>query len=103
MKIISIYHRILPRARRLRGAVAVAAVSLLLFVAISCSTLNHQAVVLPDVPGAKYVGSADCEQCHDEICRTFKTADHSRLVAKGKNGLDAGCESCHGPCSLHDD
>ncbi len=81
---------------------AASAVGLLL-AAISCGTLSHQAVVLPDVPGAKYVGSADCEQCHDEICRSFKTADHARLIAKGKNGLDAGCESCHGPCSLHED
>jgi len=48
-------------------------------------------------------GSADCEECHDEICRDFKTADHARLIAQGKNGLDAGCESCHGPCSLHED
>jgi predicted CXXCH cytochrome family protein len=83
-------------------ALAAGAVVLLL-AAISCSTLSRQAVVLPDVPGAKYVGSADCEQCHDEICRTFKTADHARLIAVGKNGLGAGCESCHGPCSLHED
>ena len=75
----------------------------LIWLAISCGTLSHQAVVLPDVPGAKYVGSADCEQCHDEICRSFKTADHARLIAQGKNGLAAGCESCHGPCSLHED
>jgi predicted CXXCH cytochrome family protein len=75
----------------------------LLLAAISCGTLTRQAVVLPEVPGAKYVGSADCEQCHDEICRDFKTADHARLIAQGKNGLDAGCESCHGPCSLHED
>jgi predicted CXXCH cytochrome family protein len=102
MKTISFFHRLLPRSRRLRGVVSLAAVSLLLFVAISCST-TRQAVVLPDVPGAKYVGSADCEQCHDEICRSFKTADHARLVAQGKNGLGAGCESCHGPCSLHED
>ncbi len=88
----------------LRGAVALAAgAGVLLLAAISCSTINRQAVVLPDVPGAKYVGSAECEQCHDEICRSFKTADHARLIAQGKNGLDAGCESCHGPCSLHED
>ena len=85
-----------------KTALAAGAVGLLLL-AISCGTLSHQAVVLPDVPGAKYVGSADCEQCHDEIYRSFKTADHARLIAKGKNGLDAGCESCHGPCSLHED
>jgi predicted CXXCH cytochrome family protein len=103
MKIIPFLHRLLPRSQWLRGAVALAAAGLLVFAAISCSSISHQAVALPDVPGAHYVGSADCEQCHDEIFKNFKTADHARLIAKGKNGLDAGCESCHGPCSLHED
>jgi len=75
---------------------------LLTVVAISCST-TRQAVILPDVPGAKYIGSSECEQCHDEICRDFKTAEHSRLLAKGKNGKEYGCESCHGPASIHSD
>ena len=64
---------------------------------------NRQAVALPDVPGAHYIGSAECEMCHPDIYQSFKTADHARLIAKGKNGLDAGCESCHGPCSQHED
>lgn len=92
-----------PRSRRGRNLALAAGVVVLLLAAISCGTLNHQAVVLPDVPGAKYVGSADCEQCHENTCRNFKTADHARLIAQGKNGLNAGCESCHGPCSLHED
>jgi predicted CXXCH cytochrome family protein len=89
--------------RRKRGLALATGTGLLLLAVISCSSISRQAVILPDVPGAKYVGSADCEQCHDEICRDFKTADHARLIAQGKNGLDAGCESCHGPCSLHED
>ncbi len=76
---------------------------LLVLVVISCGTVNRTVVVLPNVPGAKYIGSKECEQCHDEICRGFVTADHSRLVAPGPNALGAGCESCHGPCSLHSD
>ena len=103
MKIISFFHRLLPRSQRLRGLVSLAVVGILMVVVISCSTVNRRAVALPDVPGAHYVGSADCEQCHDEICRSFKTADHARLLALGKNGLNAGCESCHGPASLHED
>ena len=85
---------------RLAGAAGVVA---LLLAAISCSTLSRQVVELPEVPGAKYIGSSECEQCHDDLCRDFKTADHARLIAQGKNGLDAGCESCHGPASLHSD
>jgi predicted CXXCH cytochrome family protein len=87
-----------PPARRL--ALAAAAAGLLLS-GISCQNLNRSVVLLPDVPGAKYIGAKECEQCHEEICRSFKTAEHARLVAEGKNALGAGCESCHGPCSLH--
>lgn len=73
----------------------------LLLAAISCRSVNHSVVLLPNVPGAKYIGSKECEQCHDKIYRDFATADHSRLIAEGPNALNAGCESCHGPCSLH--
>jgi predicted CXXCH cytochrome family protein len=68
---------------------------------ISCTTVRRTAVLLPEVPGASYVGSAECQQCHDEIYRDFQTADHARLIAAGPNAIHAGCESCHGPSSLH--
>lgn len=72
---------------------------------VSCSTINtvHRAVVnLPMVPGAEYLGSKECEQCHQKIYRDFvNTADHARLMAPGPRALDVGCESCHGPGSLH--
>ena len=103
MSTFSFIKRHLPHSRRSLNLAFAAGAAGLVTAAISCSTTNRQAVVLPDVPGAKYVGSEDCDQCHDDIFRDFKTADHARLLAKGKNGLDAGCESCHGPCSLHED
>ena len=68
---------------------------------VSCRTVTRQVVVLPDVPDASYIGSQECEQCHEEIYRDFATADHARLVTAGPNALPAGCESCHGPGSLH--
>jgi predicted CXXCH cytochrome family protein len=74
---------------------------LLLSAAVSCRSVNRSVVVLPEVPGAKYIGSKECEQCHDKLYRDFATADHARLIAQGPNALSAGCESCHGPCSLH--
>src|SRR5215467_11224075 len=73
----------------------------LLFGVMSCRTVNRSVVVLPEVPGAKYIGSKECEQCHDKIYKDFATADHARLIAPGPNANNAGCESCHGPCSLH--
>jgi predicted CXXCH cytochrome family protein len=67
----------------------------------SCRTVTRSVVMLPNYPGAKYIGSKECEQCHEEIYKSFKTADHSRLIADGPNALNAGCESCHGPSSVH--
>ena len=90
--------RFAPRRR----VVAVTAGTLLLLVALSaCRSVHRAVVILPDVPGAKYIGSKECEQCHEQLYREFATADHARLITPGPNALGAGCESCHGPCSLH--
>jgi len=88
-------------ANLLTGTALAAGASLLLLVVISCQSVNRSVVVLPEVPGAKYIGSKECEQCHDQLYRDFATADHARLVTDGPNALSAGCESCHGPASLH--
>lgn len=82
---------------------AVAACLLIMLAANSCRTVHRQVVVLPNVPGAKYIGSKECEQCHEDIYKNFVTADHARLVTDGPNAIQAGCESCHGPSSLHSD
>lgn len=71
--------------------------------AISCATLTRTVLAPPQIPGAKFVGTESCEQCHEEHVKDFKTATHSRLVAKGENAQQMGCESCHGPGSLHVD
>jgi len=85
---------------RLKLAIGAGAVILLLTV-ISCSTVERTVVQLPNIPGAEYIGSKECEQCHGQIYRDFATADHARLVAQGTNSINVGCESCHGPASLH--
>src|SRR5215831_14546306 len=76
---------------------------LIVLLGLSCSTVNRSVVVLPNYPGAKYIGSKECEQCHEKIYRDFATADHARLIAEGPNALNAGCESCDGPCRVHSD
>ncbi|HEX5221486.1 MAG TPA: cytochrome c3 family protein [Verrucomicrobiae bacterium] len=90
-------------ASRARAVTLVLTVVGLGFGAVSCRTVNRVTVMLPDVPGAKYIGSKECEQCHEKIYKDFQTADHSLLVMGGPNALNAGCESCHGPSSLHSD
>lgn len=88
---------------RARALIAVTLAGGLVFAASSCRTVNRVTVMLPNVPGAKYIGSKECEMCHEQIYKDFQTADHSLLVMGGPNTLNAGCESCHGPGSIHSD
>ncbi|HTL71306.1 MAG TPA: cytochrome c3 family protein [Candidatus Eisenbacteria bacterium] len=61
----------------------------------------------PDVPleqylkmkGAKYVGSEDCESCHEKQVKEYNLSTHSRISIPGAEAQ--ACEMCHGPASLH--
>jgi len=70
-------------------------------VVVSCSSLNRTEVMPPQIPGATYVGSEACAQCHQNEYQGFNTATHYHLKAPGTNAMFVGCESCHGPGSLH--
>lgn len=79
------------------GAVALAALLM------SCASVERTVVAPPGIPGAKFVGSDTCVQCHEKASKNFHTSDHARLVAKGANASEMGCEACHGPGSLHNE
>ncbi len=49
---------------------------------------------------AEYVGMETCEACHAKQAKEFKQSTHARIAVPGGSGAQ-GCETCHGPGSLH--
>ena len=91
---------------RLRSHWRLATLIGLLFVAvilISCATVTRTVLAPPEIPGAEFVGSESCAQCHENITRDFPTATHAKLRVPGPNAIQMGCESCHGPGSIHNE
>ena len=68
---------------------------------VSCVMVNRTIMMPPQIPNAKFVGSKDCAECHKEETGSFHTATHARLLAEGSIDKNVGCESCHGPGSVH--
>ena len=57
--------------------------------------------VCPTIAGASYVGDQSCLDCHEEVVEGFKKTIHGRIADFEVVGLSKGCESCHGPGSIH--
>lgn len=93
------------RRNLLRGflpVIAVAGAGLLGFALVSCSSMHRTAMSPPKVEGATFVGNNSCVDCHSEFTRAFHSSPHARLHLEGVPRAEAaGCESCHGPGSLH--
>lgn len=69
---------------------------------VSCVSTNRTVVAPPNIPGASYVGSKKCAECHEDTTKHFDSSSHARLAMQGgEKGVDIGCEACHGPGSVH--
>lgn len=66
-----------------------------------CKSLLTPAASLPELTDAFYVGTDSCIPCHDDIYVHYRRTVHYRLDASELNGMKKGCESCHGPGSIH--
>lgn len=68
---------------------------------MACQSVNRTIISVPEIQGAEFVGTEDCMLCHEGIGTQFENTAHARLMVDGENGLELGCEACHGPGSLH--
>jgi DmsE family decaheme c-type cytochrome len=54
-------------------------------------------------PAAEYVGDETCLTCHEEQIRGYGDTMHGRRDHPRAPGAMQGCETCHGPGSVHVD
>jgi DmsE family decaheme c-type cytochrome len=62
-----------------------------------------QSTPAPGAPGATYVGDEKCIVCHATQGAKYHDTPHGRAMDARTPAAAKGCETCHGPGSLHAD
>jgi len=89
-------------ARTIAAALVLGCSGIAVVVLNSCSTTPISLASAPDIPGATFVGDKTCAECHTNICHIFPASPHARIRLEDSHTAgQTGCESCHGPASLH--
>lgn len=91
----------LSRLSRIKNLLLFGGTALWGLMLISCVMVNRIVVAPPQIPGATFVGTSECVQCHEDQTSHFGSATHSRLALSATKAGDTGCEACHGPSSIH--
>ena len=89
-------------------AESVVILCIILGIFIGCSTGDYDQAVLtpPLMPGAEYIGSEFCADCHENESKYFNLSEHAAVTIditdeEAEQGQAEACETCHGPGSLH--
>ncbi len=84
-----------------RSLMALGAIALAVLVYACVQQAGPRLVAPPQIADAEFVGTEECADCHADKVEHFSTATHAVLVVESANATEIGCESCHGPGSLH--
>ncbi len=69
------------------------------FTVISSAFAAEKTIITAE---AEYVGTSTCADCHEKENKEFIKSTHARISIPNDDNVKAqGCESCHGPGSLH--
>lgn len=74
---------------------------ILLVLGCTLSEISGKTATVPVIPDATYAGDQTCFGCHYELEESFGETTHGCIADFEVVDGGMGCESCHGPGSLH--